>query len=119
MGAQDALDDASAEFVANGVLFGGGGGDEELVFDVDVMLGVGYSVDVGVCDRVFGFVAGGPFACAVGVSLLPLSSKRVGWRGGYLLVSWIFGRLDARGDSLPPSSSSPKRMSLFIPLLKR
>lgn len=70
------MHDAGAEFVAHRVLLRGGGGDEELVFDVDEVFRVGYSVDVGVCYGVFGFVAGGPFACAGGVSVNPPFSIR-------------------------------------------
>lgn len=45
-----------------------GSGDEELVFDVNEVLGVAYGVNVGVGYRVLDVVAGGPLAGTASVS---------------------------------------------------
>lgn len=64
MGAEDTLDERGAQFVSYGVLGVRGGSDEELVLDIDEVLGVLDGIQVSVCDGVFGFVTRGPGARA-------------------------------------------------------
>lgn len=81
-GANDALDDGGADFVAYWVLGVRGCGDEELVFDVNEVLTIVDYLDVGVCDRMLCLISVTKFfmkfeaLTSVGLPLLHLVQLR-------------------------------------------
>lgn len=96
------IDDGSSNDVVDGVLLVAGGGDEELILDVDKVLGVANDFAVGVLDAVFGQDAATPITAAsndLGVNgALLLERPRSVFEGRYgmmdVLSDRVLGTLD-------------------------